>query len=542
MGAKLDSNVYSGGGTDDSAALQAGLNLSVNYKAYEFVVDGPALISTNLVINSNTKLRFTTGGGLFMAPHANCWLIGNQQNTNYSSTNIVVEGGVLNGNGNSQNEYITNGFRLNGAPGVWGVWFAGVDGLILRDVKTISAKTYSFLFNDSRNILIQNCWAQFTNNVASTNTLYGNDGLHFMCNISNVRVDGFRHTLGQDDTIALMTDETDFTLPFNDPRWTTNSGTITNIVIENVFIESGKNLGKMQTYGSTNAAVYDLTMRNFHGSVTHQGFLTFPLSGAIPMNNIVIENWNFTVSGNLDPFGSPILKLDGLIGDNLFLNNVRLVDNNGGGIGNTGFISLPSSVTNVALANIFCTGSANSVSSADSAVSISQSPPFQNKVSIVNLSAKSLGSAVQGDAATGIAPGAFKVSGVQIPDGGTLYIGSFTNIMNGNEPKLISTNWISGKLYTNVSGALQYVQCPVSVTTAAINGSARVEFVVGTGTTPLFTNAIFGGQTTGSSLAVTNLGTLTGYVLPSQMFYFSNSLVGAGDAARTLPNGQQVTY
>jgi hypothetical protein len=552
VGAKLNSNVTSGGGTDDSAALQYGLDISTNYTAYQFIIDGPALISTNLVIRSNTKLTFLPGAGLFMKSHANCWPLGNFPNTNYSTTNIVIEGGFINCNGNAQAEYITNGFKMNGAPQVCGMWLAGVDGATVRGTTLMSAKCYNFLISDSRHVFLNNVSVLYTNNVASgTNSLFGNDSVHLQCNVTDFRLDGLYVNGAGDDVVDINTDETDFTLPFNDPRWTINSGSVSNVLFENIITDNCKNFCRLTCQGGfTNAHIYNFTLRHYRGGIATLGLRALA-ENATPTQTIAGANWLFDdiaidATGSFDGFGLPMFDFSGTSCDQVTLSNIRLTDRLGAGIGSTGLIQLRPTITNVVMSNVYIEGSANNIAAGDCAIALPPNTTNTSYLSVNNLTVFSfptifdtLNGSGQGVPSLGF----WKVSNIQYDKSVSIMNGGgFTNMMNGNEPKFISTNWVSGKLYTNVSGALQYVQCPVSVTTAAINGSARVEFVVGTGTTPLFTNAVFGSQTTGSSLAVTNLGTLTGYVLPSQMFYFSNSLVGAGDAARTLPNGQQVTY
>ena len=44
-GARLDSNLSSGGGTDDTKALQTILNRAADGRAVHLIVDGPALVS-----------------------------------------------------------------------------------------------------------------------------------------------------------------------------------------------------------------------------------------------------------------------------------------------------------------------------------------------------------------------------------------------------------------------------------------------------------------------------------------------------------------
>ncbi len=547
-GAVLNSSVWSGGGTDDSVALQAMLNRARSVSSLEVVIDGPALISTNLVIYSNTKLRFTPNAGLFMAAHKNCWLIGNPQNTNYATTNIVIEGGVLNANGTAQNEYINNGFRLSGQPGVDGVWFGGVDNIILRDVMIVSAKAYTFHFTDSRNISVFNCASYYTNGVAATNTFYGNDGVHFNGNITNVKVRDFWAHQNDDDVFALMTDETDQTLPIQDSRWTTNSGSMSNIVIENVFLDGCKNVGKIQSYGSTNAFARDVTIRNVHGSATHQGFLVFPFSVAIPAENFALDGYDVVMGGNADPLSYPMLKLDGMGGKIASIRNVRISDN-GAGIGSTSLISISPGCTNWIIDNVFLSGTAGNISSQDTAIGMIASAGNTNQptVSINNLTATGLYGVLDRDENNaGLNLGVYQLSNVQCDPGTILNVGGFTNFVNGSNPKFIRTNFLSGIFYTNASGAFQLISQNYIHTEAAAAGTTKTHLITGAQGAALgtyITNCSSGQQVLGTSLGTTNLGFLSAGVPSGTVYCFTNQLVGSGNLATPLAGtGQIVTY
>ena len=63
-GARLNSNLMTGGGSDDTKALQKVLNHGADGRAAELVVDGPALVS-GLDVYAGTTITCTTGGGFF---------------------------------------------------------------------------------------------------------------------------------------------------------------------------------------------------------------------------------------------------------------------------------------------------------------------------------------------------------------------------------------------------------------------------------------------------------------------------------------------
>ena len=70
IGAKLDSNVAYGGGTDDTAVLQKALD-EAKSGGVHLILDGAALV-TGLVVHSNTTIECPNKDcGLFLADNAN---------------------------------------------------------------------------------------------------------------------------------------------------------------------------------------------------------------------------------------------------------------------------------------------------------------------------------------------------------------------------------------------------------------------------------------------------------------------------------------
>ncbi len=136
---------------------------------------------------------------------------------------------------------------------------------------------------------------------------------------------------------------------------------------------------------------------------------------------------------------------------------------------------------------------------------------------------------------------------LEISTGYDVRTGTFSGngglLTNLPPPVLVSTNWVSGKVNTNLSGRIQWVQTSVSCTAASIAGGAVVRLQSGTTQAGLATIAQFGMQTISGSLVVTNTGTVGGYITSGNVFSFTNLVGGAGDSAINLPGtGQQVTY
>lgn len=102
-------------------------------------------------------------------------------------------------------------------------------------------------------------------------------------------------------------------------------------------------------------------------------------------------------------------------------------------------------------------------------------------------------------------------------------------------PVVTFTNWISGKLYTNVSGRPWFVQTTAGTTYATVGGAALQQLQTATQSVALVTIAQYGAQTIVGSLGTTNCGIVSGPIANGNYFSFTNSVTGSGDAAANLP-------
>jgi hypothetical protein len=77
VGAKLDSDIAKGGGTDDTALIQGILDRAPKLGTLKLVVDGPILV-TGLKVHSNTTIEcLNRACGFFLADNSNRPLIAN---------------------------------------------------------------------------------------------------------------------------------------------------------------------------------------------------------------------------------------------------------------------------------------------------------------------------------------------------------------------------------------------------------------------------------------------------------------------------------
>ncbi len=97
---KLDSNVYTGGGTDETEALQKVLDMASEFGRLHLIMDGAALIH-GLRVHSNTTIEcIDKSCGFYLADNSNCALLINY-NANYDEIrthNISLIGGTYNHN------------------------------------------------------------------------------------------------------------------------------------------------------------------------------------------------------------------------------------------------------------------------------------------------------------------------------------------------------------------------------------------------------------------------------------------------------------
>jgi len=98
--AVLDSNVYTGGGTDDTAALQAALDQATVCGGVHLIMDGAALVS-GLRVYSNTTIEcLSRDCGFYQMDNSNQAIITNYNWDLYEikTRNVVLQGGTYNQN------------------------------------------------------------------------------------------------------------------------------------------------------------------------------------------------------------------------------------------------------------------------------------------------------------------------------------------------------------------------------------------------------------------------------------------------------------
>ncbi len=265
--AKLDSNVYSGGGTDDTAALQKALDIAKDGKnGVHLIMDGAALVS-HLVLYSNTTIECPNKAcGFFQIEQTNNSIVTNNSDDSYSvnTRNISLIGGTYNQDCLRQEhetpadkvfaESTTRGrYKGRKVHYVFGMEFYGVENLLLRDVTIRNFRTFAFACGGFKNVTIENCWLDLPDHIQSSNQ----DGFHFWGPGQYLTVRNCGGRVG-DDFMNIGPDERD------------RKSVITDVLIDGLFFEEADQ--GIRLLVRDKGFLDRVTIRNISGTYRSFGF------------------------------------------------------------------------------------------------------------------------------------------------------------------------------------------------------------------------------------------------------------------------------
>lgn len=194
----LDANLTTGSGTDDTAALQAILNLATVMGRLEIVLDGPALVS-GLLVYSNTIFRFLNGAGLFLKSGSTVPCVMNAHPTKGTITdvNISIINAYINPNRAGQASWVIGDTPISG------IALYGVQNFLIQRPYIGGGQLYAIhLANAFDGELLD---ANISNRVNSAALGNGQDGVHINGPASRVNVSGTFYTA--DDAVAHNADD-----------------------------------------------------------------------------------------------------------------------------------------------------------------------------------------------------------------------------------------------------------------------------------------------------------------------------------------------
>ena len=253
--ARLDSNVQTGGGTDDTEILQSLLDKAASWGSLKLIMDGAALVR-GLKVHSNTTIEcLNKDCGFFLADHADCAVLANDVFSygERKTRNVTLIGGTYNHNCLHQAHHIRTDDPTMTAdtPDNDGclhytvaMEFIGIENLNVRDVTVRDQRTFAFTVGNFSHVNIENTYIDLVHEID-----FGNqDGFHFwgpgqfltMRNVGGKTEDDFMN-IGPDerDSVSSITDVL-IDGVFLDHAWqgirllSKNAGTLDRVTIRNV--------------------------------------------------------------------------------------------------------------------------------------------------------------------------------------------------------------------------------------------------------------------------------------------------------------------
>jgi hypothetical protein len=282
-GAKLDSHVHNGGGTDDTAILQEILDLAGSEGAVHLIMDGAALI-TGLVVHANTTITcLNKQCGFYLADHANRPVLINAHPSaaGIVDRNITLIGGTYNQNCLHQAHHIPEGVHYSKAERfVLGIAMFGVENLLIRDFTMRNFRTFAFIITNWRHVVMENILLELPDYIHGGNQ----DGIHLQGPGQFLTLRNISGCTG-DDFIALNGDE-----EYNgETSWVhpaASVGPMTDILVENVMVHDASQVLRILSRENSQDRI---TIRNISGVYRSFGFY--------------LSAWDYKAKGMLGNFG-----------------------------------------------------------------------------------------------------------------------------------------------------------------------------------------------------------------------------------------------
>ena len=314
--AKLTSNVYTGGGDDDTAAIQAVLDEAREENVgVHLIMDGAALI-TQLKLYSNTTIEcMNKDCGFYQIDWQNKAMLTNAEWDIYSlrTKNVSLIGGTYHHNGRNQEhdssdegKWCDADKNVNETKFTLCIEFYGVENLLVRDITIRDFRTFAFTVGGFKNVTLQNVWLDLP-----YGTRGNQDGFHFWGPGQFLNVLNCGGRVG-DDVINVGPDELD------------RKSSITDVLIDGIFMDDGEQAVRLLSRGT--GRLDRVTVRNVIGSYRSYGFYINPWFVDDTMGNfgnIFIENVDLKANQNTYTYHPPILFNVGGNMECLTLKNIR---------------------------------------------------------------------------------------------------------------------------------------------------------------------------------------------------------------------------
>ena len=306
-GAVLNSDVYAGGGDDDTEALQAMLDRAPVLGRLHLVLDGAARISKTLQIHSNTTIECPNQScGLFLSDSSNCSVIMNADPDLYTirNRNITLIGGTYNNNSPGQVHHREEETWNIVSNLVMAMEFYGVEHFIMRDVTIANQRSWAMVMANWKYVTMENIHIDRRQRQDHQNQ----DGLHFWGPGRFLTIRDVRGNAG-DDFIALAPDEHDL------------KSSIEDVLIQGVQLEDADQGIRLLVRGE--GKLDRVIIRDVTGTYKSYGFYISPWFSGSGGNygNIIFDTVDLRPMKNNYEYTPPLLfKLAGNIESITFKN------------------------------------------------------------------------------------------------------------------------------------------------------------------------------------------------------------------------------
>lgn len=307
-GARLDSDLLRGGGTDDTPVLQRVLDVAADGRPVHLIIDGPALVS-GLNVYGNTTVECNVGGGLYLRDNSSRAIIRNAHRSRGAITDerIQIRGCFLNGNRDHQP---SAAIAVLGVPGwtgpsnkekdgtfITGLQFLGVNDLTIEGVTLWNVRSFASLIGNASRVDIRNVTLDCGVGPAPDSFEFGwTDGLHFAGPLRYVTIDSVKIRLG-DDGIAFNANDsdTDDLTVHNDFGPYVGQGPITDVLVSNVQLMDTDHAFRIF---STNQRIDRISISNVVGTIAKDWLLqmghwsnphSFGNIGKITLRNVNVD-------------------------------------------------------------------------------------------------------------------------------------------------------------------------------------------------------------------------------------------------------------
>ena len=259
----LDSHVMDGGGTNETAKIQAILDKAKEWGMLHLIMDGAALIS-GIRIHSNTTIEcLNSTCGFFLEAGSDNTVIRNAEfsKTEYTAVNVTLKGGTYNHNGANQAMCFPEEDQLPKGDGCSEMLvpfkFFGVKNFKMLDLDIVDQRRYALLMGNWEDVYMENVRIPLPGQLIGTNQ----DGLHFHGPGKNLVLKNISGR-GGDDFIAINTDEGD------------NVSSVSDVEIDGVFLDGACQAVRLLCRDQ--GILENVSIRNVHGTIDSFGFYITP--------------------------------------------------------------------------------------------------------------------------------------------------------------------------------------------------------------------------------------------------------------------------